>query len=424
MGFLVFVTIANASFALAQAPTPVTDSKPAYNYSLPKIQIGNSIKETNKTSDSEVSFAETLSNNDLLRFMWQDIELDVANKISPSVKGGYLKVYKESLKEENYIYDVGFTPLKIDKLANTLKEGQNILFFQLVLNGQPTQQTIKFSFNYTSNSGLPNLKILNPKPFTVLNKDKYTDFEIVVDNFVVKTDVKLSNHGKIKVYLNNLNEENFLTSLISSEITPMGSKLKFNSSVLGSKLQEALDSEKSKLLFLPETNDGKVLNTAMVEISLITNYQKSLNIKLPQVSFVALDSNKTVVDRDEKIKLRIDNFKVLGYDVRNTDKPNEGYMQVYINDKPHKIAYTQTEFTINELAPLINEEKINLRVQLVNANFLAIEPLAEANLEIFVKKNNPLDQTSIVEISNWRLILLGVTILLILGSVMYIVFRS
>jgi hypothetical protein len=397
-----------------------------YNFSIPKVQIGNSIRETVKIDNSEFQFNDTLSPNDLIRFGWQNIDINLASKDKNIPNSGYFKAYHTEIKDSNFILDFGSSPLKVEKLAQSSlnKEGANVVYFQLFIQDKPTEQKIKFNYTYSSKVNGPEIKVIQPKSQTVFSKGKNIDIELQIENFIVKTGVSISNYGKLKVYLGSVNEDNFLTSIIDSQGTTTGSRVKVNSVVLGDKFSNSFDNEKTQLLFVPETNDGKVLLNNVASVPIIMNFQNTLDIKSPQVQFIDIDNSKPVYDRSDKLKFRIDNFKVLSFDTRNETKLGEGYVQILINDKPHKIAYTKQEFSIDDIAPSFEEEKVNLKIQLVDANFVKLDPVAETSVDIFIKKQQKADISQTLEISNYRLIIVGITVLLILGSVLYVIFRT
>jgi hypothetical protein len=404
-------------------PASIAQQAP-YVFSLPKVQIGGLVKDTSKISSTEYESKDALSANDLLRFGWENIDIDLASKTTPRPQTGYFKAYYNELKEENFILDFGAAPLRIDKLGSFLKEGKNIVYFSLYVEGKDTKQSIKFSFGYSSKTTEPLIKIAQPKPLSLITKDKNSELELFIDNFVVKTAINVSNHGKLKVYINSVSEANFLTALVDSQPSNTGSYVKANLSILGDKFYNTKDGEANKLIFLPETNDGKILPNSAAEVSVITNFQNTLDIKSPQIKFLNISSENATFDRNDKIKIKVDNFKPLKFDTRNIAKNGEGYMQLFINDVPHKIAFTSLEFSINEIAPNITDEKVRIKIQLVNTDFLPLEPNSEAVAEIFIKKSKDATAREQVEVSNWRLVIIAITLILIVGSVIYVVTRT
>jgi hypothetical protein len=394
-----------------------------FNFVLPKVMQQNQVKDT-ETINNEVIFNDQLTLNDSLRFGWTNIDLSLDSRSNPSPKIGFVKAYNNEAKEENFILDFATSPLKLDQLGFKLKEGKNKLVFVLYLDNKPTDKIINFTFNYKTTPLDPVIKIIKPNQKTLFTTNLKQDFLINIENFVVKSGINLANHGKIKVYYNEVSDAGFLTQIIDSDNYASGSQLKFNSDVFGDKFRTIPDSESGKLIFVPITYDGKVITTAQATMDVIMNYQTTLNIKSPSVEFLNInDSNNSILTSD-KIKIKVNNFKLLKYDTRNSMAINEGYLQILINDKPHKMTFDKTEFTIDELIPNYKEEKVNIRLQLVNSDFTFLNPDTFATIDLFLKPNKIEDINNKVQASNWRLIIIGLTVLLILGSVLYIIFRT
>jgi hypothetical protein len=410
-------------FVLTIIGSPVQVNAQDFNFTLPKVMQQNQVKDT-QTLNSEVIFNDTLTLNDSLRFGWSNIDLSLDSRSNPSPNIGFIKAYITEVKDENFILDFATSPLKLDQLGFKLKEGKNKVIFVLYLDNKPTTKTINFTFNYKSTPADPIIKIIKPNQKTLFTTNLKQDFLINIENFVVKSGINLANHGKIKVYYNEVSDAGFLTQIIDSDNYSNGSQLKFNSDIFGDKFRSIPDSDNGKLIFVPITYDGKVFTTSQATMDVIMNYQTTLNIKSPSVEFLNInDSNNSILTSD-KIKIKVNNFKLLKFDTRNSMAINEGYLQILVNDKPHKMTFDKTEFTIDELLPNYKEEKVNLRLQLVNTDFTALNPDTFATIDLFLKPNKVEDISTKVQASNWRLIIIGITVLLILGSVLYIIFRT
>ena len=419
--------IANLSiligFILAIIGSLVQVNAQDFNFSLPKVMQQNQVKET-ELINNEVIFNDQLTLNDSLRFSWANIDLSLDSRSNPSPKVGFVKAYINEVKDENFILDFATSPLKLDQLGFNLKEGKNKILFVLYLDNKPTDKIINFIFNYKLTPSDPVIKIIKPNQKTLFTTNLKQDFLITIDNFVVKSGINLANHGKIKVYYNEVSDNGFLTQIIDSDNYANGSQLKFNSDIFGDKFRAIPDTETGKLIFVPITYDGKVLTTAQATMDVIMNYQTTLNIKTPSVEFLNInDSNNSLLTSD-KIKIKVNNFTLQKFDTRNSMAINSGYLQILINDKPHKMTFDKTEFTIDELLPGYKDEKLNIRLQLVNTDFTSLNPDTFATIDLFIKPNKIDDISTKVQASNWRLIIIGITILIILGSVLYIIFRT
>jgi hypothetical protein len=417
--FVVFCLSVNYTLAFAQEVK-------VYNFYLPKVQVAGVLKNTTKISNDEYSFQESLGPNDLLRFGWENIDIDLNAKGNQDlINTGYFKAYYNEVKESNFLTDFGSSPLKLDKLATSpfIKEGSNTVLFELIKNNKSTNQVIKFVFNYTTRSNDPVVKIIKPAPFTLFETDKIVDFELSLQNFTIKTGVNLTNFGRLKVYINSQTEANFITNITESTSTVQGSVVKFNTGSLPDKFKNLADQKDAKIIFVLETNDNKTKTEATVDLPITLNYQKTLEIKSPTVRFNKISSGDYVFGRDEKIKFTVENFKLLNFDVRNEEKPSEGYLQILVNDIPHKLTFTDNEFTINQILPSTSEEKLDLRLQLVTANFNKLDKDASDQITIFIRSKEQ-NTIKVTEISNLRFFIIGFTILLLLGSIAYVVFRT
>jgi hypothetical protein len=394
-----------------------------YNLVLPKVTQNGTIREVDKIGE-EFVFKDILTLNDNLRFGWSNIELDLESKSTKTPNKGYIKAYINEVKDENFILDFASSPLRIDSLAQKLKEGLNKVVFVLIVNGIPSGNKIIFSFNFKATSNDPLLKISKPNNKVVFWENMKHDFVINVENIIIKSGLNLSNHGKINVYLNTPIEENYLTQIIESEQVGNASILKFNSDIFGEKFKKTPDSLSNKLIFVPISNTNKFYNNSQTTLDIITNFQNTLDVKQPTLDFVNVNDSNNSIKKDEIIKFKINNFKVLKFDTRNSVSTGEGYLQVLINDKPHKITFDKTEFTLNEIIPNYKLEKVNLKLQLVNSDFTPLNPVVSNSIDLFLKNETPQNITERIQASNWRLIVIGITILLILGSVLYILFKT
>lgn len=397
-------------------------------FSLPKVTLNNESRDTEIVSSknliTEVNFSSTLSLNDSLRFAWSNFDLDLKSKQNPKDKVGYIRAYLDTTEDKNLILEFATSPLKIQELTSRIREGNNKVIFVLFLNNQNTNRLINFSFNYKATSSEAQIKIIKPIPKTVFNKGINQEINLVVENFFVKPNLDLANHGKIEVYINNLKDENFLTQILEANIEDNNSKIKITSDILGSKFENIKDNLINQLIFLPVTNQGKKQLNNQIAVEITTNFQNTLNLNNPQVEFLNLTNTSNTLASNELIKIKISNFKILKFDTRNSVVNNEGYLQIIINDKPHKITFDKNEFSIDELVPNYKQEKINLKLQLVNADFTLLSPPVTTNLDLFLKQKSKDNVSTIIDSSNWQFVIIGLTILLILSSVLYIIYRT
>lgn len=393
-----------------------------FNLTLPKVTQSGSIKDTEKIGE-DYTFNNILTLSDSLRFAWSNIDLDLEAQTVKSPSTGYIKAYINSPIDENFITNFASAPIKLDQFSQKLKEGNNKLYFVLYSNGIATSKKFGFSFVFKATSSDPIIKIVKPNPKIILSNESKYDFQINVENFTVKSGINISNHGKINVYIDQVSEDNLITQIVDSETINSNSVIKFSSNIFGDRIKKNPDSLSSKIIFLPISNTGNAYKSSEVSLEVISNYNNTLDIKQPAIEFINVNDTATI-GRDDLIKYKISNFKTLKLDTRNSTNNNEGYLQVLINDKPHKMTYDKTEFTLSELAPNYTQEKVNIKLQLVNTDFSQLNPIVSTNADLFIKETNPVNITDRIQASNWRLIIIGTTIAMILGSVLYIIFRT
>ncbi len=394
-----------------------------FNLILPKVTQNRTVKDVEKIGE-EYIFKDVLTLNDNLRFGWSNLELDLNSRATKAPNKGYIKAYINTESDENFILDFASSPLRLDTLSQKLKEGNNKLVFVLIVNGIPTGNKIVFNLVFKAISTDPTIKISKPNNKVVFWENMRHDFILNVENLIVNSGVNLANHGKVNVYLDNVNEESFLTQITDSDANGSNSVLKFNSDIFGEKFKKTPDSLTSKLIFVPVSSTNKFYNNSLATLDIITNFQNTLDVKQPTLDFISVNDSNNSIRKDGLIKFKVTNFKMLKFDTRNSINTGEGYLQILVNDKPHKITYERSEFTLNELIPNYKQEKVNIKLQLVNSDFTPLAPPVSTAIDLFIKSEAPQNITERIQASNWRLIVIGITILLILGSVLYIIFKT
>lgn len=404
-----------------------------YQLLIPKVQVGESSVDTTKVSPLEYQFNGVLTPNDKIRLGWSNIDLNLikAKQLGDSAKSyGYIKIYKEEVKEENVIIEIDESPLAISKIASKIKEGQNKLIFLLFIGNQETDQKIEFGFKFVNTINKPTIKIITPQDGVVINKDVGSKFNLLLTNFTLDSNATIDNHGFINVYLNSVSNDNLITKINetanqenSNNQNINETNIKFSSSIFGNRLNSLPDSLDNKLIFKLVQNTKPQAEDISTEIKIITNFNNTLNVSLPSVEFTNITDKNNNINFNDTIRLKISNFQTTRFDSSNSNEKNKGYLQILIDDKPVKIAYTESEFTLKDLVPNLSKDKIKLTVKLANYDFTQLDYPAEKSIDLFVSNKEQSNGAGVI-ISNWRLISIGLTLLLITVSVVYLIFKG
>jgi hypothetical protein len=132
--------------------------------------------------------------------------------------------------------------------------------------------------------------------------------------------------------------------------------------------------------------------------------------------------------------LQVENFEILkerpsGNSV-NPD-PKKGFLQVIItsNDvsQPIQPIWSKTDFTLKELGYASDTEGLKtITVQLVNQNFEKLKPEAKDSIDIIYKPQvqDTKDQSVQVQNNTWRLVFIGLTVVLIVGAISILITRG
>lgn len=369
---------------------------------------------------------KALGPNDEIRYSWKNTAIDIANANSPKVGAGYLKIYaNDDSTPDNFITNYGSSPLVVKDIASKLKMGRNTIL--LVYTDQANAETdpltkVQFSFNYQpDNIPEPSIEIVSPASGSVLGNGLEKDFQLKLNNFNLEKDSSNQiNYGHLNLYYNEINNNNLINTFTSATQKTNYSELTFNSKDFA-KFANIPDSTTTKLIFALTDSNGKLLNKN-TELQVITNYNNSVETGLPNVKIME-PQNKATITSDYKIKVQVNNFNLLPQIETREKKSTEGYLQVRVDDKVVKEATNQTEFTLNSLG-VDKTGQIKIRVDLVNTQFEQLDVPANAEILVNVKQNAGSAQIVSNSSNNWRIIVMIITIVLVVGSIVILVTKG
>jgi hypothetical protein len=195
------------------------------------------------------------------------------------------------------------------------------------------------------------------------------------------------------------------------------------------------DSQSAKLIFVLTDTSEKVL-PYQSELEIITNYSNSLNVGLPRITIVEpkKDRNDQTADSEDKFLLQVENFEILKERPTGTSSnidPKKGFLQIIITSnevsQPIQPIWSKTDFTLKELGYTSDKEEVKtITVQLVSQNFENLKPEAKDSIDIIYKPDIQEDSKEPVRVQNntWRLIFIGLTVVLIVGAISILITRG
>jgi len=383
-------------------------------------------------------FDGELSLDDAIRYGWKGVDLNRKYKTTPAKNGGYLNVYIDSVSPENLLTDSGLDnyPLKLNTISSRLKPGSNTLLFTYVNSLTKAEYLpVSFTFNFKNASSAPAIEVIKPDPKAVFMNDVNQEIVLHLKNFRLSTTPSRDPAvGKLMVYANEVKQANFLGRFSTGKELPNGIfEVNFNSKELD--FSRVTDNSNSKLIFvLTDTNEKALPYSSQLEI--ITNYTNTLNVGLPRVTIIEPKKDRTdqTVTGDVKFILQIENFELLTERPTTTEanvEPNKGFLHISIingdSNQPLQPIWPKTDFTLNEIGYNNKTEgQRTIKVKLVNRNFIDLKPESQDTIEILFQPStvSQSQEEIIVENNTWRLVLIGMTIILIVGGISVLITRG
>ncbi len=397
-------------------------------------------QNTRATNTNQYFFDGSLNLDDAIRYQWEGVDLALRYIDNPSIGGGYLKIYKDEVKEDNFLLDSGREnyPIKLSEIADKLNEGKNTLQFVYVYSpNKQSYRPVSLTFDFEKSGDAPQLKVISPAVGSVFMPDLDNKIILELNNFkLTNTATNADNSGRLKVYYESINDNNLLGRVTDGETIEEN---KFRVDIAEDELDysKVPDSTEMPLIFVL-TNSAETEVIAQTELVIKSNFKETLNIGLPSVKFIepAKDRSNLTVTESTKFMVNVENFNLLA-EIKTQEgetKPNEGYLQIHITENgvttPIQTVWPKTDFTLKEIGYLDsssdNSGTKSVRVQLVNTNFLTLEPEAQDQLEIFYETIiiSTANSNDIIENNTWRMIIISLTVLLIIGVITVLITKG
>jgi hypothetical protein len=433
-GVVLWLAMASIAILPVVAQTFVQTKNPI-DLKITNVTTNGELKETTQTADG-ASFDGQLTKDDDIRYRYSGIDLNTKYTKIAASGGGYIKIYLNEVKETNFLIDQGLDnyPLKLNTIATKLTGGANKLAFVYVSSGTNTAYApVNFSFNFTTTNNKPQINVLKPAPGSVFMKGVDQDFQLQLLNFKLTTQNSSDKTlGKIKVYFSEVKATNLLGT-VSSGVDQDGKYLvNFKSSDLN--FEKVPDSNQTKIIFaLADTGDN--LLNIQSDLTGQTNYNATLNVGLPRITIIEpkKDRSNNKIDNNNQFLLQIDNFEILKE--RQTQSGiasnKKGYLQIIVTNgdksQPIQPIWGKTDFTLNEIGYSDTlEGQRTIKVQLVDQNFEILKPEATDSIEIFYTPPATSSNTQDNGVNNnsWRIAIITLTVVLIVGGISVLITRG
>jgi hypothetical protein len=398
---------------------------------ISKVVKNQKDEVTQQTTTNVWAYDGELGIDDAIKYGWSGVDLNTKYKEKPAKSGGYLKIYADDdSTENNLILDYGTSPLPINKLTAKLKDGDNKLLFVFIDSTAKPAAKVVFTFKFKAASTAPKIEILQPGPSSVLAKGIDQNFILKLTNFSLEaTPSNQPNKGKLNVYYNEVKAgQNLLQTLnFSKDLGNNTAEVTFNTKNVDLAKLKIPDSTTSKIIFVLTKSGGEILPYSAESI-VQTNYNNSLDVGFPRVTIVEprKDRSDLQIDGERKFILKVDNFTVLPERKDGANEAKAGYLQIFVDETPRKIVFPKTEFSLNELGITdLSEGKKTVRVQLVNKDFTKTVPEATDSVDIiYTTKTDTKDLTPQVQNNNWRVVIVILTVVLVIGGIAVLITKG
>jgi hypothetical protein len=407
----------------------------ALKFEIPKVSKNGESFSTKKIDANNYQFEGVLTLDDEIRYRWENAFLDLFYQANPQPGTGWLKIYlNDDSTESNLLGEHGSSPLPVAKIAERLPEG-DVKIMMVYIDSQTklakvpvSKVSLKFKFQKTSIK--PRLEVVNPKPGVVLANGINHEFKLKLNNFSLTSSTKPENGtGKLNVYYNEVTPNNLIATINNSvEKSEKEYFVAFDSKAL--EFGRIPDSDNVNLIFVLVNVNGD-LTEFRDELRVKTNYNNSINLGLPRITFVEprkdrLDLN---VNGNKKFLIQIDNFTLLK-DFESGAEVNgkQGYLQIFVDNSPVKTIWSKTEFSLNEIGYFDEDGgQKEVRVQLVNPDFSKLAPEAVDNVGILylVEKNDSITAETVTGGNDlWRIVIIVLVLIMILGGILLLVVKG
>ena len=404
------------------------------NLSITKVLKDGKDTPTERDSSEIWQVGTNLTATDAVKYQWDNAEINTKYKKSPAKGAGYIKVFLNDTKDENFLVDTGFDeyPFQLSKVAGKLINGKNNLIFAFVDDMGNINNKATVGFVFGGESAKPKITVLKPVAASTFEKDVTQNIELELENFKLSANNdKITGVGKLNIYGNDKN------NLLGTVTT--GSELannKFKVEVLPQALNgfdKLPDSKNTKLIFdiIPAGGADPVVSQS---VEVVTNFNKTVETSFPSLKFVdpLPTAQVQTASEDRVFSIDIKNFELLNQPPLNNTQvadDKKGFLQIFVDGKPLQTIWQKNTFTLKDIRYTSTEpgEK-EIKVQLVNIYFAKLNPEATSKLKInyqpATNSNNFQLDTNQFKDNNWRIIIIILTVILVIGGIVVSVSRA
>jgi hypothetical protein len=433
----IFLTFASP---LVSVSAQLEDPAPSnINLAITKVLKDGKDQVTEKVSLNKFVFNDSLSESDSIKYQWDNTRILTSFKDKPALCCGFVNAYLEDETiESNFLFTTGSDdyPIKISKFSNKLKPGKNTLilvFFNHTNKATTNKSTLTFDYvSKTNPASKPTITVIKPSPNAVFSKEITQNILLDIENFILTKDTenKSENTGKLNIYANDTNN---LLETIDTGLILTGGKIRvdFKPETIA-KFSKLPDSKNTKLIFQLVTQ-SKAEPVGEATFDIITNFNKSTDLGLPTISITdpSKESTSTSITEDKVFLLDFQNFTVLEKEpLQSIISPTnrEGFIQIFVNNVPIVTKWPKKDFTLKEIGYVSQDSgEKEIKVQLVNVNFEKLAP--DAGDKVKVQYINTIasatkKQDSETQSSNWKIIIIVLTVILIVGGILISITKS
>jgi hypothetical protein len=437
--FILVISLVSILVPSLYISAQVEGASPAnINLAITKVVKDGKDQVTEKISAGKYSFNDSLKESDSIKYQWDGTRIMTSFKDSAALCCGYINTYiEDETNEDNYLFTTGSDdyPIKISKFANKLKSGSNtiiLVYFNHTNKATSNKSSLTFDYQTNSPEGKPTITVSKPGSGAVFSKDVTQNIILDIENFTLTKDLenKSTNFGKLNIYGNDISN---LLETIDTGISTGQTKVRvdFKPETIA-KFEKLPDSKNTKLIFqLVSPNKDEPIAETSFEV--ITNYNKSTDLGLPSIKITepSKDSAITTINEDRKFLIDYKDFAVLDKDPTQTSanpSNKEGFLQILVNNSPIVTKWTKKEFTLKEIGYVSSENgEKEIKVQLVNANYEKLTPDASDKVKVqYVSSanTNTKKQETETQFSNWKIVIIVLTVILIVGGILISITKS
>jgi hypothetical protein len=437
---LLLIIMLTLSIPFIYSSAQVEDTAPSnINLAITKVVKDGRDQVTEKVSTNKFVLNDSLSDADSIKYSWDNTRILTNFKDKPALCCGYINVYLEDeTKDENFLFTTGSDdyPIRISKLATKLKSGKNtmiLVFFNHTNKATSNKSSLTFEYVSATNPALkPNITVIKPGVGAVFSKDVTQNIVLDIENFTLSRDTenKSESIGKLNIYANDTNN---LLETIDAGSASVGGKLRvdFKPETIP-KFEKLPDSKNTKLIF-QLVSQAKTDPVAESSLDVITNFNKSTDLGLPMIKITdpSKESVITPVTEDKVFLLDYQNFSVLEKEpIQSNTNPSskEGFIQIFVNNVPIVTKWPKKDFTLKEIGYVSQDSgEREVKVQLVNVNYEKLSPDASDKVKVQYVNNTASvtkKQDTETQSSNWKIIIIVLTVILIVGGILISITKS